>query len=484
MIQKESILSAIGLAEMLAEKGQVVVARPSTIIAEMVKLTNEDLLTAEMFTDPPMFAEQLEAITTGTLEAPSSHDLYTDEVIHQVGKAVLNHISFAKNTVKPLVVDYAEGVIEYLSNFKFPAACDQFNVVVADLPELLEDESFVGMLNKYTDKTIINPSVTPSLGVKTGEELLTMMLIGDREADMMISAWFSRLGNDFFVNLWENLFRANQPDRAIINFVDYGLILSSDIFDRADYALAIYLLANKLYDVVDEDVNGMNLNAYKDIIAQTRDFAGSILANAVTRVSGFEKSKILVVGNDSVNQRAKVYGKVYRNWLANGGTIETILGLIVSGRSVSTQDSVDEIGATLTDTWSTHSAFFTAAESNKRFDYFKDALTIKFKEIMSSLTEAELEFANATADYMVAVDSRFLEEMQKLRSSEMDDVYAIALKLMCRSRFYYTDAERILSDIAEAARVNPNVDVREAALIATINYVADYVAAQMAISSV
>lgn len=484
MIQKESILTAIGFAEMLAANNQVVVAKPSTVVAELVKRTNEDILANGENFDAQIFASDVEHITSGGLEAPSQHDLFSDEVIDQISKAVLNHINFAKNIVKPLVVDYAEGVMQYLQNFQYPSACDQFNIVVADLPELLEDESFVDSLKKYVGKTILKPETMPSLGRKAPEDLLAMMLIGDREADQAITAWYSRLGNDFFMNLWENLFRAEQPDRAILSYVGYDEILSFDVFERSDYALALYLLANKLFDVVDEGVEGVNLNAYRNIIAETRDFAASVLTNIVARVEGFEKTKLLVISNDSVKQQAKVYGKVYRNWLASGGCVETILGLIVSNRAVTTQVAVDEIRPYLLETWKTHSAFFTAAESNKRFDYFKDALVVKFKEIMQNLSAEEREFTDSTTDYMIAVDRRFVEELNKLRSVDMGDLYSVALKLVCRARFYYTDAERILSDIVEIAKINPDVDVREAALVATINYVADYVAAQMSVVNV
>lgn len=481
MIQKESILTAIGFAELLSANNQIVVAKPSTVLAEMVKRTNDDILATS---DLDVFAGDVEHMTSGTLDAPSQHDIYSDEVIDQISKAVLNHINFAKNIVKPLVVDYAEGVMQYLQNFQYPSACDQFNVIVADLPELLEDEAFIDSLKKYTGKTILKPETMPSLARKAPEELLTLMLTGDREADQAITSWYTRLGNDFFMNLWENLFRADQPERAILSYVGYDDILGYDVFERADYALAIYLLANKLFDVVDEGVEGVNLNAYRNIMAETRDFGAAILTNIIARVDGFEKTKLLVVASDATKQQIKVYGKVYRNWLASGGCVETILGLIVSGRAVTTQVAVDEIRPYLLETWKTHSAFFTAAESNKRFDYFKDALVVKFKEIMQSLTAEEREFTDSTTDYMIAVDRRFIEELAKLRSADMEDVYSVALKLVCRARFYYTDAESILTDIVEIAKINPNVDVREAALVATINYVADYVAAQMTVVSV
>jgi hypothetical protein len=55
----------------------------------------------------------------------------------------------------------------------------------------------------------------------------------------------------------------------------------------------------------------------------------------------------------------------------------------------------------------------------------------------------------------------------------------LALHIICQCRFYYTEAEFILSEIEEIGKQNPGIDVREAALIATINYLVDYLCDQI-----
>jgi hypothetical protein len=485
MIQKESILAAIGLAEHFAEKNLVVVAKPSTLMSELVTRTNADIL-APIENDPgyAIFADNIEQLTTGALEKPSLHDQYSDEAIEAISTAVRGHISFAKNIVKPIVVDVAEGTLAYLREFRYPQAADQFCVNVVDVPELLEDESFTDRLSDYQGKLPLKPEAMPSLGKKTGEELLALMLTGDKDADVAITTWYTRLGNDWFVNLWENLFRDNQPDRGVLKAVYYDDILGYDLFERADYALALYLLADKLFDNVDESAAGLNLVAYQNIIAQTRDFGGAMLANTVERAKSFEATKIMVIQNHQPSQSAKVFGKVYRPWLATGGCAEMILGMIVSGRNLTTTYSVDEVKQQLLETWKTHSAFFIAAESNKRFDYFKEAIKLKFNEVMANLTDTEQEFISTAPNYQQVVMVKLENELAQLRPQDADDMYAAALKLVCRARFYYTQAEAILGDMVEASKVNPNVDVREAALISTTNYVIDFVASQLAVVQV
>lgn len=485
MIQKESVHSAIALAELYAEKHLVVAAKPSTLMSELVSRTNYDVLAdSEDDKDYSVFANNIEIMSTGDINTPSLHDQYIDQAIEGISNAVKAHISFAKNIVKPIVIDVAEGTTAYLREFRYPQAADKFCVCVVDVPELLEDEDFVSTLEIYKNKSPIKPDVMPSLGEKTQEELLGLLLTGDKEADEALTIWYTRLGTGFFSNVWENLFRDNQPNRAINTLVTYDDILGYDIFERADYALAVYMMARKLFDELDPSATNVNLVGYQNIIAQTRDFAGCVLYNVIERARSFESTKIMVINTDARNQSVKVYGKVYRPWLQNGGCSEAMLGLIVSGRSLTTMYSVDELKQQLLDTWKTHSAFFMAAENNKRFDYFKDALKIKFNEVMNDLSDIEKEYIEQRPNYLQDVQTQLDAELDKLTPQDADDVYMAALKVVCRSRFGYTQAESILGDIVEASLLNKDVDVREAALIATANYVVDFIVDQLTLVKV
>lgn len=486
MITKESVVTSVGLAEALGERGVVAMPKPNTVLAELVRYTNSavvdtvcsgECVAGQNYYDP--LASTVEDVTSGTMDAPSLHDQCMDSMVPELSKAVIAHLSFARNIVKPLVTEYAEGVTTYLTNFKAPTAADKFCVEICDVPELLEDESFADTLGFYDNKSPIAPDFIPTLGPKTAEEeLLQLLMIGDKDADEAIVAWYSRKGENFFLNIWENFFRARQdsnPSQVIM----YEDVLASDVFVRADIALALYLFAVKLFDAVDESAKGMNLNAYKNMIAQTRDFAGCILVDVLRRVDAYEKTKILVISTDPDKQAGKVFGKNYRPWLETGGCPETILGLIVSGKRLSTQTLIDDAKEDLHAQWRAYTVFHTAAESNKQFDYFKDALRLKFRALMNDLNQEEKTYIDSTKDYFDKVEARLDAEINQLKVGDMDDIYVTAMKLMCRARFYYTDAEMILSDIIEACKVNPNIDVREAALIATCNYVFDYLADQI-----
>jgi hypothetical protein len=74
-------------------------------------------------------------------------------------------------------------------------------------------------------------------------------------------------------------------------------------------------------------------------------------------------------------------------------------------------------------------------------------------------------------------------EIDKLSIKDMDDYIGVSLKAIAKCRFFYTSSYNILDDINKIGMVNQEVDVREAALLATINYITDYLTNQLSIAN-
>ena len=77
------------------------------------------------------------------------------------------------------------------------------------------------------------------------------------------------------------------------------------------------------------------------------------------------------------------------------------------------------------------------------------------------------------------VTARFEEELRGVKFTDMDCIDSVCCRLLTRARYYYTSAEKILSDIEAITKDKPQLPVKEAALFATINYVVDYVTDQI-----
>lgn len=481
MIKSNTFLSALPLSEKYAESGKTLVAKPNTVLSILVEKSVPIFTSvAENREQLEGFGEILESTSVGTLEQPSSHSLELDAIIKDISKAVTAHISFAKNTVKPLVLEFAAAIQEYKETNVLKDAGEKFNIIVLNIPGVLQSEMFLDTLSFYKGKSVLEPDLSFSLEVKDRDQLVALMLTGHSDTDKLIVEWASHLEDGFLVNLWNSLFTTLATSGKTIKF---NSISQLNAYEKADYATAIYLLSRKLFDQVDGSTKEVSLSVYKNTAAQIRDYAGALLVEAINKMALFNKSKLLVIESFPELYSAKVNGAVYKQWLETGGSPEVILGLIISGKNISSQVLIDQQAKDLVAQWNSFCSFYKTNESNKAFQYYSEFLISSFFGSLRDKKDSEIDYIESHANYYDTANKLAYEEIRKLKTDDMSDYFGVALTLVAKCRFYYTSSYNILSDITEAGKVNPNVDIREAALLAVVNYVADYVADQIAVIS-
>ena len=486
MLQKESVLTSYALASLFDKKDRVILPKSNTVLADLVRATTLPFIASPINDgtgqatpidgELEYFSSQLEGLSSGSLEEPSIHNQISDAYIDDISKYVKNHISFAKNIANPVVMDYIERIKLAIANFKFPESSTSFDIQIADIPELLEDDSFLDTLRFYDEKAVISPDLIPSFGPRDNETLNALILLGDTDADQAIVSWLSRKHPNFLQEVWKSFFLDRK--QVTDTYITYNELVRFDIFDKVDYALAGYLLTIKLFESVPEDVTG-SLNSYQDTLVQTRNFMGAILADAVRKFNSFSVTKTLVTSFLPTEKGVIVYGNVYRKWLEEGGSPEVIFGLIISNQNIRLCSLIDENRENYLARWKTYETFFNANQGNAYYDFCKTVLTTEFTGIMTDFSAEENEFIQSNPEYLEVAKKLFEKELDLVKSKDLEDLTAVCVRLVCRSRFYYTDAEIILTDMLDASKVNPNIDAREAGLIAVANYIFDYLADQM-----
>ena len=486
MIDKNSALYSIPLATLSANKGIVINPVNGTPLAELVKVTN-DLVAAGNACSAiggetlEGFAEDLGRCVTATTEVSTGHDTLLDSYIDEISKAVSNHVSFAKNVVKPAIVEMVEDVQKGLGEVVSPSS--NFKIEIIDLPKPMQNAGFETSISKFAEKPYILPEGELRLGEISPQGVLELMKTGSKEYDDRISEWFVAKGDLFFMNIWNNLFRDFKEGKpsVVCSFNDY--LTSKPGYEVADAALAIHLLSRKLYDEVPENT-GLSLSNFRDLVAQYREASGIKLNLEYLRYANILKNKILVAFIKPDGKEILVNGAVYRDWLNNGGTNEVLLGMLVGNKSVYNQALIDEAKEGFLKDWNSYTVFNSSSEKNKTFNRFKDVLALSFAKILADMSDLEKEATVNAPNYSEKVSTNFKDELSKLKTSDVDDIYTTCLRLICRARFYYTDAEKILVGINEAVKANPNIDIREAALLSTIEYVIDYISDQLTVSNV
>jgi hypothetical protein len=69
--------------------------------------------------------------------------------------------------------------------------------------------------------------------------------------------------------------------------------------------------------------------------------------------------------------------------------------------------------------------------------------------------------------------------LDKLEVNDFTNIWKLVTNLVCDCLFFYTDAKKILLGIERAKELNPDVQIREALLLSTIEYVTDYICSQI-----
>lgn len=490
MINKDTAASAIQLALSLASDNKVVSAVVGTPLANLVSLTiaanrfstvdsldDCDLSTTNEFLLGN--ASTLEHTTSGAGDILSNHDIALDSYIVSISSSVRNHISFAKNVVAPAVLSMANEVIGMMDAKK--SALSDFNIEVRDLPSPMVNGGFEDIVSKYSNKNRFTPENKLRLGIMTFDELAELIQTGSAAYDKTVAEWLATKPAQCWTNLWCNVFMGQSCERECDNFDIENLFTDNKKY--IDEALFIHLVARKLLSSPPEN-SGLSLTRFKEIIVQLLAFTAEKLTSSLKLSGDNYKAGVLVIELNRNNKKVVVNGSVYREWIATGGTNEVLLGLLVTNDNFFGKTKIDANRQNYLDSWNTYENMSKITEQNKSFTNFKQYLTICFGNSMKTVSDIEVDTVSALPMVSENIVKYFSDNMKMVSIKDMSDVHDICLKLMCRSRFYYTDAEKILRGINEAIKVSPSIDVRQAALLSMIEYVVDYIVDQMQVRSV
>lgn len=486
MLQQQTMSMCFNLADSLTTYQNVLAAKPNTILSRLVTITNNQIgalgllsklqtvdgenttldTVSKFYSD--MCNASMEEVKGG---GRSLHDVAMDEAIEILKTSVNKHISFAKNVVKPSI----ETFISLIENNYRPVdtLTTDIQIVTYDLPELLSQYNFMESIANYKSAGIFPPDLYIPFNAMDTDALTTMLMTGDAGLDDGISK-FVATKPDVLKNVYEGLFVAR-------NMNLFREISTKSEYERLETAIMVYLLANKFYNNPPEYLSGISLSDYNTNMGEFRNYAGALISNTLDVLKPIYDSKTLVIYVKP--KEIGVIGDVYREWLTTGGTIETLLGMAITGERYSGAALISENKTKLEEAWFNHLSFRSSASKLTEFGAFKDAIKFAFAELMKSHVKEEDEIFN-TPNYMAKVSELFEVLFEDIRTTDMENRTMLALRIVGKARFFYTDSFKILSIIEAVCRDNTRIDPSEAALIAAIEYMADYMADQILIARV
>lgn len=486
MIKSNSYFTALGAAEELAARGIYLKAVAMTPLDELmeVSVSPETVKTTDLatkvvggssFNNLNISAEQRSQILEWATMDSNDTSLHTKKMMalaEDLTPIITSHLSYARNTVTPLVKDLSEKLVKYIQVTAVRSPESDFEIVQMDIPAIVLDESFYANgLENYVDYKAPNAHINFELNFAhdaPDEFYRGLVRLPNDRLNALVDAWLLEAGGvDFIRKVCLSNFTSS-------NYVsDMNLGSSGGIYNRMNLSLALYLVSNHLFNEPYSS-NAKSLSEYKNAFRAMIDYSGAELMNCVKAITRQKTGDILVSEINAMAKRAIVLKSVYQQWLKEGGSAEMILGMVCSGRMIFSKNVILEQKESLIEAWRT---YVSMAQSANRMNLKKNLGAYALSECMASVEEAtqeEIAAFGSGATYKSKIHASISEEIAKLGTKIDDDIYETALLLVAKGRFFYTSAYSILNEMHEASKHSETPDPREAGLLSVISYFTDY----------
>lgn len=464
MLTNEALLEAMPLTESFDAKDIILRPIQNTPLEQLVQQT-VILDTDEGGTNS--IDVEATAVATESLELNidgSQHDLLMDEIVQIGANCIKNQISFAKNIVRPVLMQYISLVEQDIIELP-TSGLSKYEIKTYDVPEPLEDFGLRESLDIFQDTPYDPFKFNLRLPDVDEQTLVSLLKTGSNSVDDLITRWINRIGIRAFFHVYSNVFQVKQNidlnNRTVLDLREFF----ADRVYGNDYTLMIYLIANKLENNPPENTNN-NLEEYNESLILLRNQAGNRLYKLIKELnSAFENGKL--VKSFNVDKTVTVYPKVYNEWLENGGDNDLLLGTAFADKGYYFVKDINERSEELKSIWNKNKIIEEKQALNDKFVYVKDSLLKNFSIIVH-------EQENLTESDKSTIFNIFTEELELIRLDELVDICSVCLKLLTRSLYYKTDVERILSSMERTSQENTSIDPREAALISAIELATDW----------
>jgi hypothetical protein len=475
MLNRQTLLAALPLTERLDAVKMALHPVAGSPLDAMVNATRSDegLFDAAQG-NVEVFVSHIETMANKTQVAygTSHHCATLDQIAAMAIAATTKHLQFAKMVVAPTINDLYTRVKGSLAEVNASSLLGM-EVEVLREPAPLENPQLQSAVRKFDGMTIEDLPLSLHLPDQNAQELQALAMTGSAALDAAIAEWLSMKGDSFLFSIWEGVFQ-QKPLQNPKSFLQ----LITDRQAGVDNSLAIYLFARKLTDGKPPEGTQMSLGVFKQRIVDFRNQAGASLSRALDKIDRAMKNGVMV--REVINGKTVVYEPLYRKFIEAGGTNEMLFANSMAGSYAVALPDLIAGKNNLAERWAMHAALVKTAESNQRFNKTKSFIELHFNSQLAEIAGTE----EATQHNIEGVRRLFEGVMAGVRDSDMENLYALCLKVVCRARFYRSDAELILTGIEAAKRENPQLSVREAATISSISYVAAWGARMMKLVSI
>lgn len=463
MIKMSSLWAVEPLTTKLTSKQLQLEPLSQSPLSALVKATYSPRL--DLVDDVPVVERIQKASSDADVGGEVEHDVVMAELRTLVGESVQKTLTTAKDVVNPLITRSVERLQERLAR-ESQKLLVPFEIQPVNYARVWRSPALGDVVERYAEQPVLPvllPAVMPELSEET---LLGYLQTGISSFDSEVRELINSKPSGWLVALFDSIFTA----KGSKDNLDRVLTVSHDVRDEV---LVVYLLTRRLKEDPPEGVR-QDLGEYRSRMALLMNQSGRCVARLLSLRERERKVQTLVYSwpqgsLDAVREGncvIRVNGELYLEWLNAGGQPEVLFGAFLDNK-VRTYDVLLEKAESYKTLW----------ERQLRVLRTK----VAFQEqnlIMSGLervgTDLIEEVRDAHAVDAAQLHSRLQKVLKDIRTDELTNLYKVSRKVICRVLFAHTDVELLLTSIDRQCELNPDIPVREAALLATIQYVTDW----------
>lgn len=405
------------------------------------------------------------------------HKATMETVINAASNGVNNLLYLAKNSAVPQIQDLVDKYQKYLES-AVNITANNYEIKPAFDHEIWENSVVLSLAEKYTESVpLVQVPLTLRFPSKNREELVQLIATGSQSFDSEVQDFIAKAtayyGFDVLEDVYNTIFSFDNS-KSISKLDDYINPFSGNRFT----GLLVLLLANRLMVNIPDGMD-IDLSGYQAYVSSLIEQSGRVVSRVITMIDTDVKNKSLIVsypsvpfGNQYVEAVIEVNGRVYKKWLAEGGQPEILLGAYATDTNRN-YDVLLERKDDYLKAWDREKRLIDAKVRFEMKGFKSTALRKAFYDVISNLPEDVQRQPNSV---LVEITNVIVDD---LTEESFNSIYVIARCLICAALYSDTDVEELLISIDRVGEANPGIDPREAALLATVEYVSGWVGSQI-----
>lgn len=455
MLDPSSLNASVELNQALAERNVVLTAIPETALAMLVRET------ATLAIEPARidYAGAISAISESSI-GPEHADLFT-HVVQLASSSVRSTLDFTRNVAMPhlrtVVEAHKQAMLAY-------ATCPvPYDIRFQYQPEIYKLQAGMDFSDRWAQAPVANEPASFNFGAYAPEEIMKLATLTE---DGGFNTHMEELLMD---NKGEGLSVIAQVLRGEIGFKSVP----------AEFAMPLAIVLENI-ETPKEGV-AASLTDYR----LARTLLTNVSAKASLRVmermsSNMQTSTLYARAYVPDASVIEVNGEVYKSMLEKELTTEVLIGNELLGRKyygeqLLTAPVVEEL-----------KAVYERDKAIRQQAHVVNTREASRRAIMNVLREDHNRIADDNA-FIVEGDSKekswsrlrgFVDKLLTTPEAGAEPAMIIAAAL-CATWYAHTDAARLLDIMMSIGKTQPNLPSDELATLATLQYIADWVASQI-----